>query len=547
MTGIVPTEQNRLFTLRLLVSSVDGESSEGELRLRTAVADVLGTDDAGQPWRVRRLVVPAPGEDQALARDFVVEGTVAGMVTDPAMQDEAFELALRLQDHGGFDEVEPDLPIAVFEAPDGDAFLDPPHLPESAAHDWARQQIRCAEAWALVPPAGGASRGAGIAIGHPDTGYTLHPALDGALDLVHDWDFVQGDDDARDPMPRISPWPLPNPGHGTGTGSVIVGRKQDERSILGVAPAARLVPIRAVDSVVQFFDSDVARAVHHARNAGCHVISMSLGGKGFFGLRRAIRVAIADGCIVMAAAGNYFGLVTAPASYDECIAVAAVNAREQPWVNSSHGRKVAISAPGESVWVAGWNREVQPHEPHIAQTRGTSHAVAHLAGAAALWLAYHGRDNLIDHYGRNNLQTAFLEALRTAGHRRPNAWDSTSYGVGIVDAEQLLPAKPDLPAGFVEPPVDVPIDPVARIADALTDLDADEVRRRLAAVLRADGPALDELLRRHGAQVYFRLLQHPDVREQFVAEGDGFVDTTDETRSKLASVASPSLEADLVG
>jgi hypothetical protein len=199
------------------------------------------------------------------------------------------------------------------------------------------------------------------------------------------------------------------------------------------------------------------------------------------------------------------------------------------------------------VWVAGWNREVQPHEPHIAQTRGTSHAVAHLAGAAALWLAYHGRDNLIDHYGRNNLQTAFLEALRTAGHRRPNAWDSTSYGVGIVDAEQLLPAKPDLPAGFVEPPVDVPIDPVARIADALTDLDADEVRRRLAAVLRADGPALDELLRRHGAQVYFRLLQHPDVREQFVAEGDGFVDTTDETRSKLASVASPSLEADLVG
>jgi hypothetical protein len=545
MSAIVPTEPDRLRTLRLLVSSIEAERSEGELRLRATVADVLGLDASGLPWRVRRLVVPGAGDDQSLARDFVVEGVVDGVLTDPAMQDDAFEAALRLQEQGGYEEVEPDLPIAVFEAPDGEALFDASPLPESATHGWAREQIRCAQAWALRPPGGGASRGAGILIGHPDTGYTLHPALNGALDLVHDWDFIQGDDDARDPLPRNSPWPLPNPGHGTGTGSVIVGRNGGASSILGVAPEARLAPVRAVESVVQFFDSDVARAVHHARKAGCHVISMSLGGKGFFGLRRAIRSAIADGCIVMAAAGNYIGLVTAPASYDECIAVAAVNARGLPWAHSSHGRKVAISAPGESVWVAGWNRQVDPDQPHVAQSSGTSHAVAHLAGAAALWLAYHGRDHLLAHYGRGNLQAAFLEALRTAGRSRPSTWNPTRYGVGILDAERLLPAKPDLLVGFAGAPGDAPADPVARIADALADGDADDVRARLATVLNADGADLDDMLRRHGAQVYFRLLQHPDLRSQLMADDAGLVDATDAARSTLASVASASLRAEL--
>jgi hypothetical protein len=34
----------------------------------------------------------------------------------------------------------------VFEALDGGAFFDPPDLPESDTDDWARQQIRCAQA-----------------------------------------------------------------------------------------------------------------------------------------------------------------------------------------------------------------------------------------------------------------------------------------------------------------------------------------------------------------------------------------------------------------
>ena len=65
------------------------------------------------------------------------------------------------------------------------------------------------------------------------------------------------------------------------------------------------MPIRATESVVQLFDSDVAKAVAHARKVGCHVVSMSLGGKGFFGLKDEIQRAVDRGMIVMAAAGNY--------------------------------------------------------------------------------------------------------------------------------------------------------------------------------------------------------------------------------------------------
>ena len=47
------------------------------------------------------------------------------------------------------------------------------------------------------------------------------------------------------------------------TASVIVGQGSGNDPVLGLAPMARLVPIRATGAV-QLFDSDVAKAVGHA-------------------------------------------------------------------------------------------------------------------------------------------------------------------------------------------------------------------------------------------------------------------------------------------
>ena len=60
---------------------------------------------------------------------------------------------------------------------------------------WVRDLLRWTEAMAEMSAA--ASGGAGIRIGHPDSGYTFHPKLGAAgLDLTTDRDVIDGDDDA---------------------------------------------------------------------------------------------------------------------------------------------------------------------------------------------------------------------------------------------------------------------------------------------------------------------------------------------------------------
>ena len=233
--------------------------------------------------------------------------------------------------------VEPDLATTIYDrraldrvAPafgwDGSS-SDRADIPQSTPKDWALSAIRAQSAWALVPPPGGTINGEGVLVGHPDTGYTLHPEVAGPmLDLTRDRDILGADDDALDPLD--AELGRGNAGHRTQTSSVIASRASG--SVTGVARRATIVPIRTITSVVQILDSDVARAVDYARRSGCHVISMSLGGIGFRGLQAAIRLAVGDGQIVLAAAGNEVGIVVAPASYPECIAVAATDAVERP-------------------------------------------------------------------------------------------------------------------------------------------------------------------------------------------------------------------------
>ena len=311
------------------------------------------------------------------------------------------------------------------------------HLPGSAAKDWALRAIGALAAQQRPPQPGGAPNGRGFRIGHIDTGYSDHPELAGMLDPGRGFDFVDDDNDARDPLYDIPWWPLDTPGHGTATGSVIASRASAE--ILGVAPEADLVPIRAVTSVVQVFDGDVARSVDHARRVGCDVITMSLGGRGFAGLRAAIAAAVAEGRIVMAAAGNFVGFVVAPAVYPECLAVAASNADSEPSSGSSRGDAVDVSAPGESVWVAAIDVGAQPPRFFADRADGTSFSVALLAGVAALWLAHHGPSAIRRQFGTANVQSAFLEMVRRTC-QTPAGWDTAQFGAGIVDADALLAA-----------------------------------------------------------------------------------------------------------
>jgi hypothetical protein len=330
------------------------------------------------------------------------------------------------------------------------------------------------------------------------------------------------------------------PGHGTGTSSVIVARGDPTTELVGVAPEAILVPLRAVNSVIQLFDSDVAKAVNHARTNGCHVVSISLGGKGFIGLRRAIDRAVADGVIVMAACGNFIHRVTAPASYENCIAVAATGRDDAPWENSAFGDKVEVSAPGAGCFGAAWNLDT--NMPFVSVKAGTSFAVAHTAGAAAMWLAHHGRENLRARYPGALLQAAFRRLLRTDAHRVPTVpggWNPTSYGPGILDAFALLsaplpdPAVLDSPGAFSP----TPQTGAGRIAASFSTLDEAGVQARLAAAGIDDAVAdatAAELL-------YLLMTDHPTANNFIEADPAAPGAFTPEWIDRVQSAASPVL------
>ncbi|RIQ18327.1 S8 family peptidase [Jiangella rhizosphaerae] len=497
-------------SVRLLVRPRGDDDHPSGLRLE--IGRVLGAaDEAGRPWAVEPLF---PGTtDPELRRHWVVSGVVQA---SPAYDDTrvAYDLAAALARELDAD-VEPDLPSSAYGVEAREADSGGGHLPGSADRRWVVDAVRARAAWALPRGPGGAARGEGVLVGSVDTGYTDHPELAGAWSFDLDHDVLDGDEDARDPLRRRWYVPLDTPGHGTHTASVIGCR--GDGVLLGVAPRATIVPIRAVRSVVQVLDGDVARAVHEAHRRGCRVITMSLGGRGFFGLRAAIRAAVGDGVVVMAAAGNTVGIVVAPASYPECIAVAATNADSEPWAGSSRGPAVDVSAPGESVWVASVDARVDPPAFGEGRHHGTSFAVATLAGVAALWIAHHGHDRIVAQVGRANVQAAFLHLVRSHGHRVPpgwteNGWDEL-YGVGIVDAAGLL-AAPLPSAGDLVPAEALEIaDPVSRLSALLPGLGRDELRLRVAELLGTAPRAVDELPPVAVSELVYRLGEDDELRD----------------------------------
>jgi hypothetical protein len=384
------------------------------------------------------------GPDPALDRFWLLR--LPG-VDEAAFAGDVFDLARGLDDDLGLAGAEPDLDPEHFPMPESalGCEVNPPE-PEDRA--WQLRIMRVPDAWAFSTGQGRTPRGRDVRIAQIDTGYTPHPELEDALELASAFDFYDGDPDPRDPLLTGLGR---QPGHGTATASVAVSRGDVEAlqngvesgttggRVTGSAPEAVLVPLRAVDSVILlgFAPSRVARAVEHARRTGCHVVTMSLGGQPSIALGAAIRRAVKDDVIVMAAAGNCVGEVVFPARLDLCLGIGGSNPRDQPWQGSCRGAEIDVCAPGEAVWRALAGGEVS------GTGEGTSYAVALTAGVAALWLAHHGREALRQvARGRDlTLQGLFARLLKATA-RSPAGWDTSRFGTGVVDALGLLQRDP---------------------------------------------------------------------------------------------------------
>jgi serine protease len=385
--------------------------------------------------------------------------------------------------------------------------------------DWSLRKANVLTAWPLF---GSRLPGAGVVVGHPDTGYTLHPELADPSRLLVSAGFDFDDDDA-DATDDLNDGFLDNPSHGTGTGSVIlsgVGAAGGGSGpfVSGAAPHASLIPIRTTETVVLFSMRSLRKAIDHATAHGAQVISMSLGGPfPDLALRRAIQRAVDAGTIVLAAAGNEVGFVVVPAIFDQVIAVAASNIRDEPWSGSSHGPAVDITAPGESVWRAKTTRDgAGGFTFEVVRGNGTSFAVATTAGVAALWVSFHGWTNLVRAFGADRVASVFKDLLQDTC-RTPRGWDTGEYGPGIVDAKALLEAP--LPT----------IAPARKLRDArraavatdttgletlvhlLPNLTRAQAEAAIADLLQVPDRDLPAVVQEYGDELAFQLVMHPRV------------------------------------
>lgn len=482
----------------------------------------IAVEVLGQGTTLERLFPAADPQDDPGQLSLIYRAKTTTSTPDPDQWDKAYEIKAR----GDFENVEPDTDTAIEDAQKrqaATACLGNDGLAPPMNHEWSLVDMHVPQARTLPLPLGGQALGEGVRICHPDSGWSEHDDLDFAqIDTQASLNLMEGGVNARDPMNYSG-----NPGHGTATGSVIIssgrfdasGKVTAPGAVNGLAPKAKLVPIRALNRVVQVFDSDIARAVHHASTtAQCDVISMSLGGKGFFGLEKAIEDAVRRDVIVVSAAGNCAGFVVAPASYDNVIAVAATNFKRKPWNGTSQGRAIDIAAPGEDVYVA----RPMGGKTNVAAGSGTSFSTAAVAGAAADWLAFHGKARVKAAQGTRSRQELFMQALSTSADPGVE-WKPKKMGPGILNLEKLLAQPLPNGAGLLTA---TPNFDVVTLLHKRLDLDRGYVESGLARLLGNDDVAskLDKL----GPEIVDIASRDPDafIKALAPAPPNAFVDHT---------------------
>ena len=218
--------------------------------------------------------------------------------------------------------------------------------------------------------------GHGVRVAVLDTGVVPHDFLDGRVE-AGGWDFVDQDDDPTDRRNGKDDDGdgLVDEGYGHGTFVASL--------ILAVAPDARILPFRVLDSDSTGHASTLAAAITMAADRGVDVINLSAGMPDRVKvLQDAVQSARARGVLVIASAGNTgTDDVNFPAAISNAFSVTAVDADDRLASFASYGSEVDLSAPGVAL-LGAFPEEVFPSGTAIWS--GTSFSAALVSGGFAL-------------------------------------------------------------------------------------------------------------------------------------------------------------------
>ncbi|HWQ28389.1 MAG TPA: S8 family serine peptidase, partial [Dehalococcoidia bacterium] len=338
---------------------------------------------------------------------------------------------------------------------------------------WHMNAIQAPDAWELAT-------GAGVEVAVIDTGVSR--GSDWCAQIVDPYNAINNtsganvaEDDNR---------------HGTHVAGTIAQCTNNGVGVAGVAYGASIMPIKALDSNGSGSFSNIARGLDWARTHGARVVNMSLGMDCTSGypdcsssvMNTAIDDAVADGIVVVAAAGNAnTSTLGYPANHPDVIAVGATRFDNARAPYSTFGAGLDVVAPGGDTSVnqngdgyadgvlqetfelrtsGSWFRRTTTKVWGFYFFQGTSMATPHVSGVAALL------------FSAKSTATAaeVRDAIESTAKDLGSPGYDTTFGNGLVQAADAVqtflgPAPPGAPQNLSATPgngeVDLSWDPPA--------------------------------------------------------------------------------------
>jgi type VII secretion-associated serine protease mycosin len=276
---------------------------------------------------------------------------------------------------------------------------------------WQLDYLDANDAWQRADGSGVtvAVLDSGVDSGHPDLAGQVLPGVD----------LVDATTDGRaDPV-----------GHGTTVAALIAGRSDDGHGVVGLAPKAKILPVRVLNKENRYDDATtVANGVRWAVDHGARVVNLSLGGTGTSeALAEALDYAFDKDVVVVACTGNITPpaptAVWYPAREPGVLAVAGLSHDEgdEPlWTSSITGPQTVLAAPAADLLGA--------RPGGYWRVQGTSFAAPLVSATAALVRSRWPRMSAA------NVVNRLVSTARDLGA----AGRDDEYGFGAVDPVAAL-------------------------------------------------------------------------------------------------------------
>lgn len=286
------------------------------------------------------------------------------------------------------------------------------------------QDVKQKTGWGVnafdLPEAWKKTKGEGIKIAVLDTGCDLdHPDL--KSNLLPGLNLINSSKE---------PWD--DNGHGTHV-SGIIAAENNEIGMVGVAPSAKIIPVKVLDKYGNGGLVEVSKGIRWSVDvAKADLICMSLGAPNpVQEVRKAIQYAESKGVICFVAAGNA-GLtkqIYYPAEYPETIAIGSIDEDFSRSNFSNTGENLDFMAPGGKIF------STVP-DKWYAILSGTSMAAPFACGVAALLLSKAKSKNLVFKTAQDYVNEFKKHTIPVSGSEIKKG--KFYQGFGIIDPKKMI-------------------------------------------------------------------------------------------------------------